>query len=195
MTNTSASGGFLRLSPEQGQHDLDDVLNDLVAGITGLPGELVRPRWQPDPPEVPEPDVNWCAFGITQFDPLNMPVVRHQGADEGHDEVIDNEELQAPLSFFGPQHLVMARAFRRGIYVPQNRHLLRPAGLAFVKVGTIVVLPAQVALGWRARADLPLTFRLETRSSLPVLNLKGLGGNSFIKTESGAFAPLQDCKE
>ena len=171
MTNTSATGGFLRLSPAQGQHQLEDVLHEMFTGITGFAGELVRPRWQPDPPEVPEPDVNWCAFGITQFDPANFPEIRHHGDGDGHDELVDYEELQVLVSFYGPLHMVNARALRRGLHVPQNRALLRPAGLAFVRAGSITPVPEMVAFGWRARADVPLTFRLETRSTFASLNL------------------------
>ena len=182
---TSATGGFLELSPGQGQFTLEDVLHDVIAGITGFPGELVRPRWQPDPPEVPEPDVNWCAFGISQFAPSNLPVILHHGEGDGSSEVVDMEELQVMVSFYGPLHMVGARAFRRGLYVKQNREPLRPAGLAFVKAGTIVPLPEQVALGWRSRADIPLTFRLETRSSFAALNLLQSGGSITSESAGG----------
>lgn len=185
MTTTSATGGFLELSPAQGPFALEDVLHDLITGVTGLPGELVRPRWQPDPPEVPEPNVNWCAFGIGQFDPSNHPVIIHHGEGDGHGEIVDMEELQVMVSFYGPLHMVNVRAFRRGIYVKQNRELLRPAGLAFVKAGTIVPLPELVALGWRSRADIPLTFRLETRSFFASLNLLQSGGSITSETSGG----------
>lgn len=181
-TNTSATGGFLQLSPAQGQYELEDVLHDVFSGITGLPGDLVRPRWQPDPPEVPEPDVNWCAFGVTMFEPANLPVIAHHGEGDGRAEVVDTEELQVMVSFYGPLHMVNVRAFRRGLYVPQNRKPLRPAGLAFVRAGTIVPLPEQVALGWRARADIPLTFRLETRSVFASLNLLKSSGSIHAAT-------------
>ena len=196
MANTSATGGFLELHdvpvrtslgdaeealpPEHlspPQERLEDTLHDVIAGVTALPGELVRPRWQPDPPVVPDPDVNWCAFGITRFEPANFPAIVHHGDGHGHDEIVDTEELEVLVSFFGPQHMVVARTLRRGIHIPQNRALLRPAGLAFVRAGTITAVPAMVALGWRARADIPLTFRLETRSDAAVLNL--------LKTQGG----------
>lgn len=196
---TSATGGFLQLSPGQGEFEVEDVLHDVIAGVTGLPGPLVRPRWQPDPPEVPEPDVDWCAFGIIQFEPGNLPVIVHHGEGEGHSEIVDTEELQVMVSFYGPRHTVYARAMRRGIYVPQNRELLRPAGLAFVRAGTTVPVPEQVALGWRSRTDLPLTFRLETRSGFSVLNLKKSQGRVHsdtprkISVPTGCEACFRNC--
>lgn len=185
MNNTSATGGFLQHSPAQGQHQLEDVLHDVFTGITGFADELVRPRWQPDPPEVPEPDVNWCAFGITQFDPANFPEIRHHGEGDGHDELVDYEELQVLVSFYGPLHMVNARALRRGLHVQQNRALLRPAGLAFVKAGVITPVPELVALGWRARADVSLTFRLETKSCFTVLHLLKTEGGLTTETGNG----------
>lgn len=37
---------------------LDQMFHDLVMGITGLTGDLVRPRWQAEPPQQPEHSVN-----------------------------------------------------------------------------------------------------------------------------------------
>lgn len=186
-----AEGALLPEHTSPPQERLEDVLHDVFTGITGFPGELVRPRWQPDPPEVPEPDVNWCAFGITQFDPANFPEIRHDGEGEGCDELVDQEELQVLVSFFGPLHMVNARVLRRGLHVPQNRALLRPAGLAFVKAGTILPLPGQVALGWRPRADIPLTFRLETKSSYAALNLLKSDGSITSQPQSGGQGAIE----
>lgn len=176
MNNTSATGGFLRLSPAPGQVDIEDVIHDLIAGITGICGELVRPRWQPDPPREPKPEVNWCAFGITGYEPLNFPEIRHHGEGEGRDEIVDYENLAVLASFYGPRHVDLARQCRRSLHVPQNRAGLRPHGLAFVRAGTIIPVPALVAMGWRARADLPLTFQLMTSQSYAVLSLKQANG-------------------
>jgi len=44
---------------------LDAVFQALVVGITGLPGTLVRPRWQPVPPTQPSVTTNWAAIGVT----------------------------------------------------------------------------------------------------------------------------------
>ncbi|MFT2520511.1 hypothetical protein ACMWQB_30330, partial [Escherichia coli] len=64
--NTSATGGYLVpavASPPLDDDDLDNLLHDMIAGISGLPRAMVRPRWQPTVPKQPEPGVNWCAFG------------------------------------------------------------------------------------------------------------------------------------
>lgn len=169
--NTSATGGFLPFSQAPCHDAALDALQALIAGITGLPADLVRPRWQPEPPREPGPSVNWCAFGITSYEPLNFPEIRHHGAGEGHDEVVDHETLTVLTSFYGPAHVDIARHFRRGVHAPQHRAMLRPAGLVFVRAVGLIPMPALVSMQWRARADLTLIFRLTTRSTFPSLNL------------------------
>jgi hypothetical protein len=183
--NTSATGGFLPLTPVPGQVEVEDVLHDLIAGITGLPGSLVRPRWQPEPPREPGPKEDWCAFGIVEYIPHNYPQILHHREGEGHDEIIESETLRVVVSFYGPHHHEYARLLRRGVHVPQNRETLRPAGLAFAVAGGIQPVPELVALGWRARSDLTLNFHRETRSDYPVLNLKKTAG-SVTADASGA---------
>jgi hypothetical protein len=168
----SSVAGFLPLSETPSRTSVEDVLHGLICGITGFAGELVRSRWQPEPPRAPKPEVNWCAFGVMEFEPQNFPEILHHGEGEGHDEIIDHEILRVLVSFYGPGHTDVARHMRRGIHVGQNRASLRSAGLSFLKAGAIRVLPELVALQWQPRSDLPLTFDLETRCTYAALNLK-----------------------
>ena len=43
---------------------IDDILSSFVASITGINNINVRPRWQPNPPKIPEVTENWCAIGV-----------------------------------------------------------------------------------------------------------------------------------
>ena len=192
----SSKKGFLPLSPIQGRMSVEDVLHDLFAGITGLAPELVRPRWQPEPPNQPEatnqpeppslPDatVNWCAFGIMDRTPQNLPEIIHHGENGGHDEIIDFEQLDVLVSFYGPNAEDLARATRTGLYVPQNRAILRPNNLAFVKAVAITYVPEVVQYNWLARADLALVFTHRTARTYAVLNLEKSVG--FIDTDRPA---------
>jgi hypothetical protein len=44
--------------------DLANFLQKLFAGMTGIASDLIRPRWQPEPPNQPPQGTNWMAFGI-----------------------------------------------------------------------------------------------------------------------------------
>ena len=83
--NTSQTPGYL--TPTSGpltEEELQDVLTAMVAGITGLPGKMVRPRWQPKPPKQPEHNIPWCAVGIPDEDHDRFSAVIHEGGgDDG----------------------------------------------------------------------------------------------------------------
>ncbi|SBV95521.1 conserved hypothetical protein [uncultured delta proteobacterium] len=193
--NTSAAGGFIHPSPVPGQEAIEDVLHDCIAGVTRLCGNLVRPRWQEEAPRVPKAGVSWCAFGITNYDPLNFPVAEHSGEGEGHDILTDHENLTVLISFYGPGPVDQARQLRRSLHISQNRKILRKNGLAFVKAGAIVPVPEQVALQWRARVDITLTFQLVTSQIYAALNLKQMSGTLVSEqpqdgSRPGASAPF-----
>ncbi len=93
MSNDSASGGYLL--PQDGTPTLepddpfDTLIQSIVVGVTGMPGDLVRPRWQPVPLAEPEPGTDWCAIGVTGEDPDGgRPFVTHFVGD-----VIGGREL------------------------------------------------------------------------------------------------------
>src|SRR5262249_35203430 len=82
----------------------DDALiaafQGMVAGITGVPGKLVRPRWQPEPPNQPDFQTNWIAMGISATDSDKFAYVRQ--IDDEHMEVQRDQWLTLLLSFYGP---------------------------------------------------------------------------------------------
>lgn len=130
MTNTSASGGYLSPSSALPPEDdaFDNIIQALVVGITALPTNLVRPRWQPVPPAQPEATVNWCAIGVTEEEPQDgRPAITHDGADNGglgSDTLQVNDEAEILASFYGPNARSFANLFRDGLMVPQNREAL-----------------------------------------------------------------------
>ena len=192
---TSATGGYLLLS---GGKDIaaGTIWHDLIVGITGLPGELVRPLWLPEPANTPPLDVSWFAVGLVRIAPIGAPQIRHLSAGEGEDQITTHEELTVQASAIGPACLELAALLGDGIHVPQNRHILHPAGLAFVRAEPITVTPLLVGRQWRNRADLPLVFRRERRRIASVLNLRCcVSSDSYIESQSGAVVPLIRCKE
>jgi hypothetical protein len=169
--STSASGGYLTGSQVPGQAALEDVFHDLIAGITGLPGDMVRPRWQREPGNTPALADNWCAFGVISYELKNFPEIKHHAEEEGHDEVIATDQITLLTSFFGPAGVDLALGLRDGIHLPQNRFSLRPNGLAFTKILSLQNVPEIMGTGWRRRTDLHLSFVRETRRKFAVLNL------------------------
>jgi hypothetical protein len=130
MSNTSASGGYLAPSSALPPEDnaFDAVFQALVVGITALPGNLVRPRWQPVPLAQPEATVNWCAVGVIDETPApGKGMITHDGADNGglgSDTLQVNDEAEILASFYGPNARQFANLFRDGLMLPQNREAL-----------------------------------------------------------------------
>lgn len=190
MKGTSETPGYL--APSSGpltEQELEDVLTAMVAGITGLPGQLVRPRWQPKPPKQPENHITWCAVGIPDEDHDRYSAVIHEGGGDdgqGTDTVITWETLDVLASFYGPGARDLAARLRDGLYIEQNRAGLRSAGLALAEVGRMVKAPEVINGKWLARVDLPLTMRNEARRIFGVRNITC--GGTVIETDTGLMA-------
>ncbi|MDP3351816.1 MAG: hypothetical protein Q8S92_22755 [Hydrogenophaga sp.] len=174
MATSSASGGYLQPSaevPPSSDLDLDVQLQRVVVGITTLPGEMVRPRWQPGNPRHPEPGTNWCAIGTARIRPDAGPAIQHQAAGNGSDSYTRHEELDVLATFYGPQAQRNALRMRDGISVPQNTEGLRAIDIRFVETSDIVAVPELMNQQWVRRYDLPIRLRRVVRRTYTVLNV------------------------
>jgi hypothetical protein len=174
MGNTSATGGILQpeatpAPPEDG--DLDAILQALVAGITGLPGSLVRPRWQTVVPIQPAPEVDWCAIGVIAEIPDDGPFLHHNSDGLGSTTSIRHEEIDVLASFYGPHAGANAKILRDGLSIPQNLEALAPNDIGYVGCGTIRTAPAIVNQQWVRKKDFPLTFRCKATRTYAIQNI------------------------
>lgn len=174
--NTSATGGYLTpTSPAPDEDDaLDDLLTEAVAGITALPGAMVRPRWQPRPPKMPDPSVDWCAIGVVDDDTPGYPHQQHDGTGDGSTTVSTAEDFMALASFYGPDARAVAKLLRDGLYLDQNREQLKIKGLFFVSTGKITAAPEFIDAQWYRRYDLPLFFRRTVARTYAILNIESV---------------------
>jgi hypothetical protein len=135
MPNTSATGGYL--SPVSNGGDLNDkalaqFLQQIVVNITGLPGPMVRPRWQPEAPNIPDFGTNWAAIGpgVRRRDPY--PYLRQDPAGDGSTVVIKNRTMEILCSFYGPAAEQNAEYLAMGLDVPQNREFMTLQGFNII---------------------------------------------------------------
>lgn len=172
MTNTSASGGYL-LPVDSGSPLYDDAFEDflqeIVVGLTGLPREMVRPRWQPEPGNMPMANADWCAIGIREFDADTYQVGQMQ--KDGSFETLRHETNDVMASFYGPHATRYAALMRDGIQLDQNREALREQGVLLQVSGTPTRVPSLVKEKWQNRVDLPVTFRRQIRREYRVLSV------------------------
>lgn len=174
MANTSATGGYLAPagSPAPAEDtDLEDVLQKMVAGITGIAGKFVRPRWQAAPPRQPEPGVNWCSVGVHETKTIANPAVDHDASDDGHDQYQMHEEIDLLCTFYGPQAQAYASILRDGIYITQNSEAVKARGMAFIGASQIRPVPELVNQQWVRRYDIFIYMRRQVVRVYPVLNI------------------------
>lgn len=174
MANDSSTGGYLAPVDAQPPPDdaaLDAIFQQLVVGVTGLPGSLVRPRWQPIVPKQPEASVNWCAIGVNEQDPDASPVLQHNSAGDGSDTYIRHQSIDVLCSFYGPGAKGYAQLLADGLCVPQNIEQIKARGMAFVSVGGTRAAPDLVNEQWIRRYDLIAHFRRAITRTYAVLNI------------------------
>lgn len=164
--------------------DFDELFQGLVASVSGLPGELVRPRWQPNPPKRPEYSVDWAAVGVTEVVPDDGPVILHDGASnagQGWDEYQRHEDLMVLVSFYGPQSHRKAYRLRDGLCIPQNLEQMLQQRVAFIDAGPIRAAPELYNQVWTRRHDIELRFRRKAARNYEILNI--LSADPILNTE------------
>lgn len=174
MTHTSATGGYLQpnvATPPLEDASLDQQFQMAIAGMTGLDGSLVRPRWQPVVPKQPEPSVNWCAIGVMAQKADAGGFIQHHRDGDGFDEYVRHEDIEVACTFYGPNAQQMAAMVRDGIGIPQNIEGLNAVGISFVDCDTIRSVPEMFNQQWVKRYDLMMRFRRKVNRVYPILNI------------------------
>lgn len=177
MPNTSATGGYLSptVSPAPLEGNaLVDFFHDWIAGITGMVVGNIRPRWQPEPPDLPLDGIDWMFFGITNREAdVNIAEIHYAGKDQ----VRRQEVLTIMASFYGPNADNNAHVLREGMQVAQNREILLLNNMGFVESGDTVSMPEMIKQKWTYRVDLEFRIRRQIVREFAVLDLASAGGS------------------
>lgn len=183
---SSATGGYLA----PGVESPDDTLlyrfvQPVLVGISGIPGTLVRPMWQLNPPPVPDHETDWIAFGIESRQADANSYIR-QGAESAFQ--VRHEEITWLVSCYGPNSMGTAGRIRDGLELRQNRVSLDLAGIGFMQAEFLANLAEVVNGRFYARADLTLVFRREILRQYDILPLSGVTAD--ILADDAASQPL-----
>lgn len=189
MTVTNIKPGYGYLQPvstnsEKNDQELDRFLSNLVSSITGIPGELVRPRWQKEPPNEPDFNVDWAAIGETG--PRTRDVfsaeVHVGGLSDGQDIVIRNEILQILCSFYGPNAQANSELLAMGLGLAQNREAMELNGFGLVEVQDSLRVPALIKDRWLWGMDTPIRLRRQQQYTYAVPSL--IAAEGVIETSA-----------
>ena len=175
MTDSTTWPAWLRPTNDSPDLREDSVLagdlQSMAVGLTGLPTNNVRPRWQAEPPKEPAIDVDWCAIGVVNESPAINPSVVHDGANGGTDTMTRQERLTVVATFYGPRANSNAKLLRDGIWLAQNRDMLRRTGLVLRSAEGPTRSPELVNTRWRDRADVTLELERMATRVYPVRNI------------------------
>lgn len=176
MSNTSATGGYLTPSSNEGTGPLTltQFLQKMIAGISGYNGTLVRPAWQIEDPKQPDILVNWIAFGITQNTPDANAWTGYDAA--GNFSLQRQESLEIQCSFYGPNAFDNIGIFRDGFQLQQNLESLRAADMGFTEIGPAIRGPDLVNERWVERYVVVLTLVRRVVRGYSVLSFASASG-------------------
>lgn len=176
-------------APLEGQA-LSRFVQGWVSGVTGLDGTMVRPRWLPEPSNIPKAGTAWCAVGIStrRADTFAYAWLRPDASYlvQRHERI----DLLASFYDLGSSGLAdyYAALLREGAQVPQNREPLFTAGFGLIGTGDVVAVPSLLKERWLYRADLAVELARVIERVYPVLSV--LSANGTLKTSDGVTAAI-----
>lgn len=191
MANSSATGGYLApiaISPPLEDAELEALLHGFIAGVSGLPADMVRTHWPAAGVEPPAQTDTWCLMDIRSQTADAGPVVSHDPAGEGSDSYVRHEDIEVLCSMYGPRALRHAALLRDGAAVQQNREPLLTQGMAVGGAGPILARHELVNQQWIRQFDMTLHFTRRVTRSYPVLNLL----SAQVTTHAASLSPTDN---
>lgn len=188
--NTTATGGFL--SPHPQPPTLDTVpagltfvqfIQQLLVGLSGFPGTLVRPEWQQNPPKKPDIDTNWLAFGLGSATPDNNAVVGIEVIDNVEvPTLMRNELIPVIVSVYGPDSYDNIGMIRDAFQLTQNLTTLRKANVGFGYDTPAQHLPDFFNERWYDRWRCEFFVRRQIQRTYPLLTFLSANGTAYTQT-------------
>ncbi len=158
---------------------LIQFLQTVVVGLTALPGQLVRPLWQPEPPKQPDINVDWLAFGIDQSAP-DFSAYLVPSAGGGPIQTQRQEDLTVKFSIYGPNCTDTYGLLRDGFQIPQNRFALFKANIGYTEITPGRHIPDLVNQRWVDRVECNVILKRQVQRTYPVLTFTSATGIIYV---------------
>lgn len=193
--NSSVAGFMAPITAPLYDNPLDDFLHAFLVALSTLPGVFVRPRWQPEPPNLPAFTQDWLSWGIVDVDEDRFAFQDVVSTDDGNQFVVERDEILTMLmSFYGPRAGQLAKQVSVSMQLVQNRNYLRVQNMTLIEVLNQVRVPALFKEKWVPRVDQRVRFRRRASWSYQVHQLEdfhaGLDNELYSTNLGVAPAPV-----
>lgn len=142
----------------------DDALLDFIqvwiTGISGIQGQLVRPKWQTEPANIPNIGTNWIAFGIIKRTPDTFIVEQPKG---GYNETQRHEVITFRCYIYGPNNGKISSELRDGMQVSVNHEYLSQQSMGLVETTEPVNVPEFIKGKWYQRQDFDVLIKRQIK--------------------------------
>ncbi len=168
-----------------------DLITAVLSATTGIPPHLVRPRWQPTPPQQPPAGTLWAAVGITRrlaegYSWQGMTTL--PGTTTEALLLQRWETVEALCSFYGPNSEDAAELFRDSLYLGQNLEALIVNGFAVTGFGEVLAVPDLTNWQWIDHQDVRFELARQFNRFYPMQSLTSTQGT--IVTDVTAVGPI-----
>jgi len=184
----STTGGYLLQTTEAlpGGVTLQQFIQRIICGITGLGQTVVRPKWQVNPPkQLPNPEDNYCMFRVSIHKPDanayletydETVIVEEVETEISYTKMQRHEELAVLCSFYGSNCELNAANLRDGFQVEQNLAVMRTAKIGFKETSDSTYVPELHGQVWFPRCDITVYLRRQLNKTVEVLSVVGAEG-------------------
>ena len=160
---------------------LANILSTLYANLLNIDvNTLVFPRWQHEPPSIPDSNTTWISHGIVA---RRADINSSEQFINGTGTIIErNQELDSLISIYGPNMGNFEQRLRSGLSISQNRDYITQYGIVLVEVQKARNVSELINNFWQPKLDLVIIFRRRLIDIYPILPLLKLPIN--VITES-----------
>lgn len=187
MSNNSSTGGFLKPNPQPPTLvtvptglTFIQFIQQLLVGLSGFDGKLVRPDWQQEPPKQPDINVNWLAFGLGSATADNNAVVEIDS--DNNPSLMRNELIPIAISVYGPAAYDNIGMIRDGFQLTQNLATLRRAKVGFAYDTPMTHVPDFFNERWYDRWRMEIYVRRQILRVYPLLTFLSASGIIYTQT-------------
>lgn len=170
MTDSSTGGYLLPNNTVTEDIGLENFLHGVFVGITGLDNTLVRPAYQENEPIIPDISVDWMAFNLSNRITINTPSIKME--DDGQTASSYREErIDVICSFYGPNCHYNASNLSQGIWLSQNREVLRTQDIGLYDTEDTIFAPEFINNRYYRRCDVTIGLIRGVKRDYNILSL------------------------